>query len=164
MNEILAKIEAHETETRRLNDELLAERDATQSKIEQLTEYRYELDVIIQRRGIRMDGDRSVHVQTNNPCVVRRSPREKEAYVASVPVERGGSTITQIVRDVMSDGQKRSKSEIYDLVVARKPELKRPTLDVIITKMDCHSCVDTRIGARRASRVYWLPGLLSDAF
>lgn len=159
MESILAKIEAHEAETRRLNEELFAERDATQSKIEQLTTYRYELDQIIQRRGLRSDVDehRSVHVPTNDPRIVKRSNREKADYVATVPVERGGSTIAQVVRNILSDGEMRSKAEIFELVRLQKPEVKRSTLDSMIPLPGFHSSSDTRIGKHPAARVYWLP-------
>jgi hypothetical protein len=157
MDTILAKIEAHEEQTRRLNDELLAERDATQAKIEQLTSYRYELDSIIQRRGIRPnDETKQPHIRTKDPRIVKRTSAQNAKHIASIPVERGGSTIAQLIRAACSDGQKRSKSEIFDLVSPSKPGLKRTNFDTVFGNIGFESCRDTRPGAHHCAKLFWL--------
>lgn len=160
MNEILAKIEAHQEQTRRLNDELLAERDATQAKIEQLTSYRYELDSTIQRLGIRPNmAEEFAHTATRDPRIVKRTRRENEEYVASVPVEKisENTSIRQAMRDVCSDGQKRTKAEIFLAVQSIRNDAKYLTFATMFSKIGFHSEPNDRPGAKRTTRLYWLP-------
>lgn len=158
METILAKIEAHEAETQRLNDELLAERDATQAKIEQLTAYRYELDSIIQRRGIRpnMEADRHVHSSTNDSRIVKRTPREKAEYISSVPVETEGKiSLQRLIRNICADGQKRTKAEIVDIARQRRPDINPTSFDTMFARIGLFSCPNDRPGAKRGTRLYW---------
>lgn len=152
---ILNKLQAHLEEGRRLNDEILAERDAVQAKIEQLQSYRHELDTAIQQRGIRPNDERIVH-PTANPGIVKRSRQEKIDYVQSVPVVHKKVTLAQIIRDVCSDGGKRSASEIFALVNARRPNTSRPSFDSIFYTIGLQSQRDHE-SAHHSAKVYWLP-------
>jgi hypothetical protein len=153
---ILDRIRIHTEEGCRLNDELLAERDAVQARIEQFQAYRHELDAEISRRGIRPNDERPVHVPTTNPSVVKRSRQEKIDYVQSVPVVHKKATLAQIIRDVCADGGKRSASEIFALVNARRPNTSRPSFDSIFYTIGLQSQRDHE-SAHHSAKVYWLP-------
>lgn len=157
-SEILAKLQAHNEAGRRLDDELLAERDATQARIEQLQSYRLDLDEAIRTRGIRPGEERSAHIPTANPGIVKRTRQEKIDYVRSVPVSTKTTTLTMtyIVRSICADGKKRSKSEIFDLLLQRKPDAKRGSFDAMFHTLDLQSEKDTR-SSHPAARVYWMP-------
>lgn len=158
METILSKIEAHEEQNRRLNDELLAEQDATQAKIEQLQAYRLELDSAIRRRGIHPNEDGYVRTEVRDPRIVKRTPKEKVAYVASVPVEMGDDLpLRRLIRNLCSDGTRRSKAEIFEELRKHRPDLKRITVDSMIYTAGLHACKDERPNAHHAAKVYWLP-------
>lgn len=157
---ILNKLQAHLEEGRRLNDEILAERDAVQAKIEQLQSYRHELDTAIQQHGIRPNDERIVH-PTANPGIVKRSRQEKIDYVQSVPVEMKRKkhtmqSIANIVHEICADGKKRSKNEIFDLILQRNSTAKRGSFDAVFHTLNLSSEKDLR-SAHHSARVYWLP-------
>lgn len=160
---ILDRIRLHTEEGCRLNDELLAERDVVQAKIEQFQAYRHELDAEISRRGIRPNDERIVH-PTANPGIVKRSRQEKIDYVQSVPVEMKRKkhtmqSIANIVHEICADGKKRSKNEIFDLILQRNSTAKRGSFDAVFHTLNLSSEKDPR-SAHHSARVYWL--LLSN--
>lgn len=164
---VLDKLQTHLEEGRRLNDELLAERDAVQARIEQFQAYRHDLDEAIGRRGIRPNDERSVHVSTPNPSVVKRSRQEKIDYVQSVPVvqmkkkKHTMPSIANIVREICADGKKRSKSEIFERVLQLKSSVKRGSFDVVFYTLNLSSEKDVR-SLHPLARVYWLPNAINE--
>ena len=157
---ILDRIRLHTEEGCRLNDELLAERDVVQAKIEQFQAYRHELDAEISRRGIRPNDERIVH-PTSNPGIVKRSRQEKIDYVQNVPVVERRFTVAQAIREACADGQKRTANEIFSLVVRRRPNTFRSSFDATFYTIGMSSCKDPNV-SHHSAKVYWLPNTVGE--